>query len=333
MSTDASNKQLSKPAEINTIKGLLAMPAVRTQIAEALPSHCSADRFMRIAATCIRRVPKLAQCDQTSFFNALLSLSQLGLEPDGRNAHLIPFNNNKAQIVECQLIVDYKGYVELAMRSGQIASIHADVVCEEDEFEYDMGQVTRHKINWRKPRGAVYAVYCRIQFKDGAVKCETMSANDVERIRKRSRAGNSGPWVTDWEEMAKKTVFRRATKWISLSAEFRDALDKDFDNVLEIPADRPQPKKLTDLADQFSLPDDTSDGDQSDSQPSGEVGSSEPPVRPKPTRQELLDAVEVATTKEDIEDLVYQASMILSDEGKAAVEAAATKRKAALRGK
>jgi recombination protein RecT len=67
--------------------------------------------------------------------------------------------------------------------------------------------------------------------KDGTCKCEVMGLDQIEAIRKRSRAGSSGPWVTDWDEMAKKTVFRRASKWLSLSPELRDAVNVDDDQI------------------------------------------------------------------------------------------------------
>jgi recombination protein RecT len=149
----------------------------------------------------------------------MMTCSELGLEPDGRRAHLIPFGN------ECTLIVDYKGLVELAMRSGTVSSIFANIVCDADEFRYLTGEIT-HEIDFRKPRGPMYAVYCIVAFKDGGKHTEVMTREDVDRIRARSKAGRQGPWVTDYDEMAKKTVFRRASKWITLSPEVQDALDR-----------------------------------------------------------------------------------------------------------
>jgi recombination protein RecT len=215
------------PAESSTIRGLLEGEAFKAAVAKSLPRHLPPDRFIRIALTALMRTPKLADCDRSSFFQALLSLSQLGLEPDGRRAHLIPFNNRKRGVVECQLIVDYKGLVELAMRSGQVSNIHADVVCENDEFDFDRGKLERHRINFREDRGAIYAVYAIVRFKDGSEKCDVMTRSEVEKIRARSFAADDGPWVTDWQEMAKKTVFRRLSKWLPLSAEFRDAVESD----------------------------------------------------------------------------------------------------------
>lgn len=220
------------PKKALTIRDNLESPAFLDQVKKALPKHLTPERFIRVAVTAMNRTPKLRDCDQGSFFNALLSLSQLGLEPDGRNAHLIPFENRKRGIVECQLIIDYKGLVELVMRSGLVSYVHADSVCENDVFEYDRGQLKEHKVDFRKPRGAAYAFYAICRFKDGSEKCDVMTLDDVKAIQARSRAGQSGPWVSDFTEMAKKTVFRRLSKWLPLSSEFRDALDKDGD-VLE----------------------------------------------------------------------------------------------------
>lgn len=217
-----------------TIRSLLESEGFRQQIARALPRHLTPDRFIRVSVTAMMRTPELAECDQASFFNALLSLSQLGLEPDGRRAHLIPFFNKKRGVYECQLIVDYKGLVELAMRSGTIATIHADVVCENDVFQYDRGEIKTHAIDFRRPRGAMYAVYALVRMKDGTERAEVLSLAEVEAVRQRSKAGGFGPWATDYNEMAKKTAFRRLSKWLPLSPEYRDALDYDADVFPEL---------------------------------------------------------------------------------------------------
>ena len=215
------------------VKALINSDHFRHAVAASLPSHLRPDRFIRVALTALTRTPKLMQCEQESFFQCLLSLSQLGLEPDGRNAHLIPFENRKRGVTECQLIVDYKGLVDLAMRSGKLSKVHADKICNEDIFEYDKGEIKMHKINFKVPLGLAYAYYALVRFKDGTEKTEVMSKEDIDKIRARSRAKDSGPWVTDYDEMAKKTVFRRLTKWLQLSPEFRDALEKDADTLEE----------------------------------------------------------------------------------------------------
>lgn len=221
-----SNQVSARP---NTLKGILSGEAMREQFSKALPTHLSADRFIRCSLTALTRSPKLNDCTQESFMKCLLDLSAFGLEPDGRRAHLIPFENRSKGTVECTLIIDWKGLAELAMRSGIIAKLHADIVCDNDAFTYDMGEVTTHTIDWKKPRGEMYAAYAMAQTKTGEKFFAVMSKDEIEAIRKRSRAGNNGPWQTDYNEMAKKTAFRRLAKWLPLSAEFRDANERDHD--------------------------------------------------------------------------------------------------------
>lgn len=230
--TTSIQTQNKKPL---TIRDQLESPAFAAQVAKTLPKHLTSERFIRVACTAMMRTPKLAQCEQVSFFNALLTLSQLGIEPDGRRAHLIPFENRKRGVTEVQLIVDFKGLVELAIRSGSVANIHADVVCVSDDFEYNCGEIAKHRINFKEPRGEMYAAYATCTFKDGTKKCEVMSKVEIDGIRSRSRAGQSGPWVTDYNEMAKKTVFRRLSKWLPLSPEIRDGIEADDDQYSNAP--------------------------------------------------------------------------------------------------
>lgn len=220
--------QVAKAAKPPTIRSLISGEEFKAQIAMALPKHITPDRFIRVALTAMQKTPKLLDCTQSSLFQSLLTCSQLGIEPDGRMAHLIPYGN------VCQLIIDYKGLSALAMRSGEILPPHADVVCENDLFEYDRGEVKKHVIDFRKPRGKPYAAYAIVRYKEGGEKAECMSMEEVDAIRKRSKASSSGPWVTDYNEMAKKTVFRRLSKWLPLSPEFRDALEADADNAVDI---------------------------------------------------------------------------------------------------
>lgn len=207
----------------NDLRQLISGENMRKQFTAALPKHLSVERFCRIACTAITKTPKLADCTQESLMACLLNLSAFGLEPDGRRAHLIPYGN------QCTLIIDWKGLAELAMRSGIIAKLHADIICENDVFHYELGEVVTHTINWKQPRGDMYAAYSIAVTKDGAKFCAVMTKDEIDAVRKRSRSGNNGPWVTDYNEMAKKTTFRRLSKWLPLSAEFRDAVERDDD--------------------------------------------------------------------------------------------------------
>lgn len=232
MSTEIS-EPTKKPL---SIRDHLNSEQLQGEIAKVLPRHMSAERMARVAITAMTRTPDLAKCTQQSFFKCLLDLSSWGLEPDGRRAHLIPYRNNRAGTVECQLILDYKGIVELAFRSGFVKNIHADVVREGDLFEFSLGKVTKHTPWAFLPQdmragasGEIIAAYCIVEMKGDAVKHEVMTREEIDGIRNRSKAGKSGPWVTDYPEMAKKTAFRRVSKWLPLSAELHDAMGRDLD--------------------------------------------------------------------------------------------------------
>ena len=216
-------QELAKKEGTETIGALLTR--MKGQFAMALPKHITPDRFMRVALTAINKTPKLANCTRESLLACLMDCSALGIEPDGRLAYLIPYGD------QCTLIVGYKGIVELARRSGEIADIHADIVCANDQFEYSFGSegklVHKPKLG---DRGDVIAVYSFAKLKDGSASYEVMDRAEVDAIKNRSKASGNGPWKTDWNEMAKKTVFRRHSKWLPMSSEkMQEALEKDFD--------------------------------------------------------------------------------------------------------
>lgn len=221
------------PNAVDTVRAHLESPRFLEQVKMAMPSGEDGRRLVRGAITAMQKNPDIAQCNQASIFTSLLTCAQLGLILDGREAHLVKYGS------ECVLIPDYKGIVRLVMQSGSVEHVHADVVCEADEFEFNMGEVTVHRINLRAPRGEPYAVYALARFRGGGTKAEVLSVEEVERIRSRSRQKEGGPWSKDWAEMAKKTAFKRLAKWLPLQSVAREALDatileEDPDNTVPV---------------------------------------------------------------------------------------------------
>ena len=214
---------------------LLASNYLAVQVARALPEILTPKRFMRVTMTAFNKNPKLWDCSKASIASVILQTAQWGLEPDGRNAHIVPYKNHKTGESEAQLQLDYKGLVALMRRSGEVSSIHADVVCEADEFDYNLGEIQTHRIDFKKPRGNVYAAYATAKLKDGSTQTVVMTKEEIDGIAARSRSvqaakkfGGTTPWDTDWSEMAKKTAFRRLTKWLPLTAEAaKDAIEHD----------------------------------------------------------------------------------------------------------
>ena len=234
-----STQALAKNEAKRDILALVQSDKVKQQLALVLPKHITSDRMARVACTAIMRTPKLLQCTQESLLDCLMRCSQFGLEPDGRRAHLIPFENRKTGTVECTLILDWKGIAELAMRGGSIAKLHADLICDKDEFAYDLGEILHHKINFREPRGEPYAAYAMAVTKTGEKFVQVMTKGEIEAIRDNSqgwRAFKAGytkqsPWQDAPGEMWKKTTFRRLSKWLPLSPEEKDAIENDDDDV------------------------------------------------------------------------------------------------------
>ncbi len=219
--------------QTRTISDLLRGPELKAAISAALPKHLQPDRFIRVALNATMRQPDLLECTPESFFRCLMDLSALGIEADGRRAHLIPFWNNSVtpRRREVQLIIDYKGIAEMVRRSGDVSYIHCDCVYENDEWEFSFGSCAalRHKPNLADRGARVIAVYSFVKLRDGSEDFIVLAPGEVEAVRKRSKASGSGPWVTDWPEMAKKTAFRRHSKWLPLSAETRDVIERDDD--------------------------------------------------------------------------------------------------------
>ena len=206
-------------------------PKIKQQMALALPKHMTADRLARIATTEIRKNPLLARCEQQSFLGAIMQCAQLGLEPGGAlgHAYLLPFNNRKNGTVEVQFIVGYRGMIDLARRSGQIVSLSARTVYENDEFSYEYGldETLKHKPCEGSDPGKLTHVYAVAKLKDGGVQFDVMSFEQVMAVKAQSKAGNSGPWMTHFDEMAKKTVIRRLFKYLPVSIEMQTAVTLD----------------------------------------------------------------------------------------------------------
>lgn len=223
------------PAMLQTLQG---------EIKRALPGHLNPDRMARIALTCFRTTPALAECDPASVFAAVLQSAQLGLEPGllGQ-AYLIPFNKRykddkgKWQSKkECQLIVGYQGLVDLARRTGRILSLEAHMVYEKDRFELEYGLTPKlvHVPQLDGDRGQRRLVYAVAHLKDGGTHVEVMSRAQVETIRDRSEGyksakqfDKSSPWDSDTDEMWRKTVLRRISKFLPKSVELAQAVALD----------------------------------------------------------------------------------------------------------
>lgn len=204
---------------------------MQPQIEKALPTVLTGERFTRMVLTALSANHQLAECTPNSFLGAMMQAAQLGVEPNTPlgQAYLIPYRN-KGQL-ECQFQLGYKGLIDLAYRSGEITSISAHEVCENDDFEYELGleEKLRHKPAL-KDRGAVILYYAVFHTKSGGFGFAVMSVDDIKKhMNQYSKAAKSGfsPWSTNFDAMAKKTVIKQVLKYAPIKTEFTRAMAAD----------------------------------------------------------------------------------------------------------
>jgi len=203
------------------------------QLQMALPAGMDAHKMARICRTEVQKNPRLAQCTPTSFFGSIMTAAQLGLEFGAIGmAYLVPYKTT------CQLIIGYKGIAELVYRSGKVSLVKSVPIYESETFEWDGIKVTNHKPLPPKQRGEnLVAVYSRAIMSDKNTQDELMWVEEIDAIRDRSKAKADGPWVTDYVEMAKKTVLKRLCKTLPLSVEAKQAISKDETVRMDITED------------------------------------------------------------------------------------------------
>ena len=205
--------------------------AMEPAIKKALPSVITPERFTRMVLSALSSTPKLAECSPQSFLAAMMTAAQLGVEPNTAlgQAYLLPYRNYGQ--MECQFQLGYKGLIDLAYRSGEVSVIQAHTVYENDVFEYELGMdpKLRH-VPARADRGEAVAYYAMFKTKDGGYGFEVMSVDDVQRHAQRyskSYGSGSSPWRSNFDEMAKKTVLKRALKYAPLKSDFVRGVAQD----------------------------------------------------------------------------------------------------------
>lgn len=259
---------------------------MKGEIARALPRHMDADRLARVAVTTLRQTPRLLECTPQSLLGALMLSAQLGLEPGPLgHAYLVPFKNGRTGNYEVTWILGYKGIIDLAQRSGKLLSIESREVYTNDEFSFEYGLDPKlvHRPVLDGERGEPRAYYGVAHFKDGGRYFLVMSKRDVDARRSRSKAKDSGPWVTDYDAMARKTVIRAMAPFLPLTVELAGAIAHDESvhrEITEAMVEMPPPPQII----EGELGDDP---EQVDPQ-TGEISeATEPSV--EETRQQILD--------------------------------------------
>lgn len=231
--------------QVANVRELLVNDQARQQLAAVAAAHMRPEQMLRLMANAIRTTPQLAECDPLSLLGCMMTCASLGLMPNTplQSAYLIPFKNKRKGITEVQLVVGYRGMIDLARRSGHIRNIHGDVVYEGDEFSFEYGSNQHLK---HRPKGKrvnpVYA-YCHATLTDGEAFVvlpwdEVMAIRDASQgYRTAVQYGKKDtPWIAHEHAMASKTAVRALFKYLPISIEMDngklgDALTVDENQI------------------------------------------------------------------------------------------------------
>ena len=199
-----------------------SITAMQPQFKAALPSHVSVEKFTRVAMTAIQQTPSLLESNRLSLYGACMRAAQDGLLPDGREGAIVTFKG------QAQWMPMVAGIMKKVRNSGEISTWSVQIVKENDHFDYQLGDDERitHKPALRN-RGNTVGAYGIVTMKDGEKSREFMDVDQIMAIKNRSRSGNSGPWQSDFDEMAKKTVVRRHSKRLPMSTDLDELLRQD----------------------------------------------------------------------------------------------------------
>lgn len=234
------------PAPLAKLQTAFARPFDAFRKAFADPAK--ADRIMAkeidFAAQAMMANPYLIDCaaqHPDDLVNALKNVALTGstLNPVLKQGYLVPFKG------KISFMPSYMGLVDVLNRSGLVRKIEAHPVFDGDEFSVTYGTAEQliHKPNpWgTRDKDHLKGCYYYIELADGTTMWDTMSAAEIEDVRRRSPSvtkGKASPWDTDYIEMAKKTLIRRAFKAVPKTGLSDDKLKTitaavDYDEQVE----------------------------------------------------------------------------------------------------
>lgn len=230
MTTASEKLEVSKP---RTLQSLLedSIPRFR----DLLPEGMKPEKIVRTTLLAVAANEKLRRCSPLSVLAAVMECARLGLEPGGilGHAYLVPYEDKKAGIVNCQLVLGYRGMLELALRSDHVDTVEARPVYAGDDFDYRYGLEPRlHHVPAPRDRGKVVASYA-IAVLGAAKVFWVVEREDIDLARSKSR--QQGIWNESEGAMAAKTAIRRLFKFLPTSVEVQEAIARDVQAEYDMP--------------------------------------------------------------------------------------------------
>jgi len=218
--------------EVNLAKFKSMLEKHQDNLIAALPQHIAVEKMIRVGLSCISSNPKLKECSAVSLFGALIQAAQLGLMPDSTlgECYFVPFANTRKGIKECQIIIGYRGYIQLALRSKEVKKISARAVRSSDIFEYEYGtnEYIRHIPSSRYVPEEPLTHFYAIAQMEGCHNFIVMPNEEIQLVKKTIKyLDKDSPWHTHYAEIGKKTTVRRLSKFLPLSSEILTAQKLD----------------------------------------------------------------------------------------------------------
>lgn len=224
-------------SNLPVIRKQISDPKSKVQFKNALPTHIAPEKFERVALTALGQNTDLASCTPQSVMNALVKCAQDGLLPDGKEAALVKYGNTATYMPMVY------GLIKKMRNSGEIQSVNAYVIYENEEFDYVIEngeQKFTHRPKLTGERGKPVAAYCTVLLKDGGCHVELMNVEEIEKARNAGKAANGPAWKNWWTEMAKKTVIHRAAKRVPTSSDIEKFMQSDMRVTLTGQSEEPE---------------------------------------------------------------------------------------------
>ena len=208
----------SEKPSTRTLRSFLEGDAAQAKLAEVASKFMQPGDLVRLTLLAASRQPDLLKCSQTSILRALMDAATMGIMPGGTmgRGYLVPRKNKINGALEACFDPGYRGLIDIARRSGKVKAMDAKPVYQGDLFEYEEGldKKLRHVPTLdAKSRGELVAAYAIARFYEGDPQIEVLTRADIDKIRN-SSASKSGPWLTWYEEMARKSAVRRICKFL-----------------------------------------------------------------------------------------------------------------------
>lgn len=244
--------QLPIANQRKTLKDHLLSPAALEALSGVALKIVSPERAAHLLWDSCQKTPLLLEASPASLVTACKKLLIQGGEPDGIHGHLVPFKDKKTGTITITPIPTARAFMR-AGRAAGIRAIHTGIVYEGDAFYWGIrnGQfICDHEEPIDRPDTvAPILFYCLWKDRHNNLHGERMSVKEINAIRDRSNAWQAYikwqkpcPWVTDYNQMALKTVIKRAAKQWDMPTEFTQAVQEaDEREFSPTSADTPAP--------------------------------------------------------------------------------------------